>query len=376
MKVKRYIASNAQEAMLKVKTELGVNAVILHSRKIKRPGISGFFKKPLIEMVAAIEDNDKKPIEYKTRLNEKKNIQPKEESNKMEQLQQQVGNIQDLLNNFIEKVELNPQRDTAKNPTMFEKYYDLLSQKNIEKSIIEKILNIAKKRISFSEDNEEAICKTIKMVIKEYLGVAEPMKEEMGQKIILFVGPTGVGKTTTLAKLAAKLSIGQNKSIGFITSDTYRIAAVEQLRTYGEILGIPVKVIYESQEIEEAIKGYSDKDIILIDTAGRNHKSSIQLEEIKEMIQYIKDPEIFLVMSATTGYKDIMNIVNAYEFLDDYRLLFTKLDESDGFGNILNTKIFTGKNLSYVTIGQSVPDDIEIADPEKIANAIVGESNE
>ncbi|WP_129596965.1 flagellar biosynthesis protein FlhF [Anaerophilus nitritogenes] len=376
MKVKRYIASNAQEAMLKVKTELGVNAVILHSRKIKRPGISGFFKKPLIEMVAAIEDDQKKKIEYKNISNEEKSIKPKEESKKMEQLQKQVGNIEDLLNNFIDKVEKNPQRDTAKNPTVSEKYYNLLLEKNVEKNIIEKILNISKKRISFSEDHEDAICKTIKMVMKEYLGEPEPMKEEAHQKIILFVGPTGVGKTTTLAKLAAKLSIGQNKSIGFITSDTYRIAAVEQLRTYGEILGIPVKVIYESQEIEEAIKDYADKDVILIDTAGRNHKSSTQLEEIKELIQYIKNPEIFLVISATTGYKDIINIVNGYEFLDDYRLLFTKLDESDGFGNILNTKIFTGKNLSYVTVGQSVPDDIEIADPEKIANAIVGKLDE
>ncbi|QEK12257.1 flagellar biosynthesis protein FlhF [Crassaminicella thermophila] len=374
MKVKRYIANNTQEAMLKVKMELGANAVILHSRKIKRPGITGFFKRPLIEMVAAIEENTEKKTNMQ---NEKRIIENHSEANKIEELQYQVGNIQNMLNNFINKMESTDKKNEFRRSELFEKYYNHLLDNNVEKSVVDKIMNIAKKQMSFSSENEEAINKAIKIIIREYLGDISPINENIvEQKRIVFVGPTGVGKTTTLAKLAAKLSIANNKSVGFITADTYRIAAVEQLRTYSEILGIPIKVIYEPEEIGAAIESYKDKDIILIDTAGRNHRALDQLEEIKKLISYIQNPDVFLVISAATGYKDTKSIIEAYKFMKDYHLLFTKLDETSAIGNILNTKILTGKNLSYVTTGQSVPDDIEVANPEKIADIIVGELHE
>ncbi|TCO79929.1 flagellar biosynthesis protein FlhF [Marinisporobacter balticus] len=370
MKVKRYIANNTQEAMLKIKTELGVNAVILHSRKIKRSGIIGFFKKPLIEMVAAIEENNEQNRKRINTQSERKNINKQGETDKIDELQYQVGNIQNMLNNFIHNID---EKKEPKKPALFEKYYSQLLENNIEKNIVDKIMNIAKKQMSFSNENEEAINKAIKIIIREYLGASQFVREkDDGQKRIVFVGPTGVGKTTTIAKLAARLAIGEKKSVALITADTYRIAAVEQLRTYSEILDIPIKVIYEPEEIEDAIEGYKDKDIILVDTAGRNHRSLEQLDEIKKLMNYIENPDVFLVISATTGYKDIRSIIDSYQFIEDYSLLFTKLDEANGFGNILNTKILTGKNLSYLTTGQSVPDDIEIANPEKIANIIVG----
>ncbi|WZL74861.1 flagellar biosynthesis protein FlhF [Clostridiaceae bacterium 35-E11] len=374
MKVKRYIASDTQEAMLKVKAELGTNAVILHSRKIKRPGIMGIFRKPLIEMVAAIDESNEKQENKTNMIADRKNTNTQDELNTIEVLQSQVENIQDLLSNFIHKVEQVDNHVKEKEPLLFSKYYDLLLSNNVEKSIVDKIMKIAHKQVSFSSENEEVIKKALKIIIKEYLGTPKPIIEkDKDQKRIVFVGPTGVGKTTTLAKLAAKMSILGNKSVGLITADTYRIAAVEQLRTYGEILDIPVKVIYEPQEIQEAIEQYYDKDIIFIDTAGRNHRLENQLEDVNKIISYVENPEVFLVISATTGYTDITNIIQAYDFIKRYKLLFTKLDESNAIGNILNTKLLTKKELSYFTTGQSVPDDIEIANPEKIANIIVGE---
>ncbi len=229
-------------------------------------------------------------------------------------------------------------------------------------------------QIKFTPENEEAIKKAIRVIIKEYLGPPSPVRDsENLAKIILFIGPTGVGKTTTLAKLAAQFSIKDNKSVGLITSDTYRIAAVEQLRTYSEILDIPLKVIYDPEEIKEAIDELRDKEVILIDTAGRNHKIEEQLLETKSIINNVPNPEIFLVISATTTYKDIKSIIQSYSFIEDFKLIFTKLDESTTAGNILNTKVMTGKDLSYFTTGQIVPDDIEIASPEKIVDLIVGE---
>ncbi|MBS3994717.1 MAG: flagellar biosynthesis protein FlhF [Alkaliphilus sp.] len=370
MKIKRYIANDAQEAMVKVKAELGTDAVILHSRKIKRPGFFGFFKRPLFEIVAAIEEdegNNKRKIAY--------NNEPKpktdNEHDKFKALQNQLDNMQGLIINFMKKDEKLKEN---KEDSIYNKYFNIFIENDVDDHIAYKILNIAKKQINFTHENEDAIRKTLKLIMKEYFGNPNPILQREGErKTFIFVGPTGVGKTTTLAKLAAKMSIVDTKKIGLITSDTYRIAAIEQLRTYSEILGVELKVIYEPNELNEALRLFKNKDVILIDTAGRNHKIEDQLKEAKEIISLIENPEIFLVMSATTTYKDVKSIINSYGFLDQFKLIFTKLDESTTLGNILNTKIITGKEIAYFTTGQIVPDDIEIASPDRIVNSIVGE---
>lgn len=215
---------------------------------------------------------------------------------------------------------------------------------------------------------------TVRIIVKEILEEPYTIDESgKGKRVFVFVGPTGVGKTTTLAKLAARLSLINNKTVGLVTADTYRIAAVDQLKTYSEILGLPLKVIYEPEEISDALNRYNDKDCVLIDTAGRSHKSEELLQDLKGILTYVENPEIFLVISMTTGYKDIKSILDSYDFLDDYKLLLTKLDEASSLGNVLNIKLETGKPLSYFTIGQSVPDDIEVASVDKIADYIVGE---
>lgn len=379
MKVKRYIGNDPQETMLKIKSELGSNAVILHSRKIKKPGFFGFMKKPLIEMVAAIEENKEKPERdiQKGKLTAIASNPPHQEGSKIDLLQNQIGNIENLLNNVLDKIGYNQDDKGNHQEALYKKYHDLLVVNDVDPQIADKLLTIVRKQVSFTEDHEEAILRTIRIAVREYLESPETIGDNFEKKrIIVFVGPTGVGKTTTLAKLAAKLSITKGKRVGVITSDTYRIAAVEQLKIYSEILSIPIRIVYEPNEINEAIEAFSDRDVILIDTAGRNHKNEEQLEEIKTLIKHITDPEIYLVMSATTGNRDITNIIKSYQFIENYRIIFTKLDEAVTIGNVLNAKIKTGKKLSYVTTGQSVPDDLEIAQPDKLANMIVGEFHE
>jgi len=191
------------------------------------------------------------------------------------------------------------------------------------------------------------------------------------QQVLALVGPTGVGKTTTIAKLAANFALNNQKSIALITSDTYRIAAVEQLKTVGDIIGIPVEVVFTPQNMKNSIINHSDKDLIFIDTAGRSHKHALQMGELKGFLDAAEPDEIFLVLSATTKYKDMLEIVVKYEKLNFNRIIFTKLDETSTYGPILNVIQKTKKYLSYVTTGQSVPDDIEIADQDKIAQLIL-----
>jgi len=276
-----------------------------------------------------------------------------------------------MLSNVLDKMNHEPKDDI---PNPLEKYENLLEKNNIAKPVIDKILSIVKRQISISDKNDQSIKNAIKLIIKDYLGKPYDINtDSLDKKVLFFVGPTGVGKTTTLAKLAAKLSIVDNKSVALITADTYRIAAVEQLKTYSEILGVPLTTIYESNELPTAIENYKNKDYILIDTAGRNHKDSELLNELNNLISFVDSPEVFLLISLTTGYKDVESIIKSYKFLRDYKLIFTKYDEASLIGNILNVKFLTSKQLSYITTGQGVPDDIEVANSEKIANYIVGE---
>ena len=188
----------------------------------------------------------------------------------------------------------------------------------------------------------------------------------------MFVGPTGVGKTTTIAKIASYFTLNLNKKVALITADTYRIAAVEQLRTYANILNIPIKVVYTAQELNEAIGFFKEKDIILVDTAGRSFNNNEHQDEIVELVNKIKEKEVFLVLSLTTKYKDLVSITKAYERIPEYKIVFTKLDETSSYGNILNIKRKTGVKLSYVTFGQNVPDDISELNPHVIAKKILG----
>ena len=211
-------------------------------------------------------------------------------------------------------------------------------------------------------------------IISELMGIPDTIKmdEGAGPRVVICIGPTGVGKTTTLAKIAANYTLNHKKQVGFITADTYMIAAVEQLKTYAEILGLPVSVIYSTSEVREAIENYSDKDLILIDTAGRSYKNKSQFEELKALIAASNADEVYLVLSMTTSSRNCREILNNFRFLRNYKIIFTKIDEAPSAGVILNSRYITGRNLSYITTGQSVPDDIEVANIDRLTKFFLG----
>ena len=195
-----------------------------------------------------------------------------------------------------------------------------------------------------------------------------------GQRAVVLVGPTGVGKTTTIAKIAANFSLIDAKKVGLITVDTYRIAAVDQLKRYAEIIGIPLHVAFDPQELKEGIAKMKDRDLILIDTAGRSQNNFLQINELKNYLQDV-DAEIHLVISATTKSTDVDEIVRAFGQVSIDRVIITKLDETTSYGVILQTCQRTRDPLYFLTTGQGVPEDIEVATGEKLAQLILGTCN-
>jgi flagellar biosynthesis protein FlhF len=203
-----------------------------------------------------------------------------------------------------------------------------------------------------------------KHITKEFfreLAESFPVSACENAKIQFFVGPTGAGKTTTIAKLAAYFSLEKKKKCSLITTDTYRISAIDQLRAYSEIIGIDLQAVYSPDDIQDVIQNCKYSDIILVDSAGRSQKNREHMDELAAFMQELNPDCVHLVLSAATKESDLIAIANKYKKLGVSRLLFTKLDETMKLGNIFNVVQTVGIPVSYFTIGQSVPDDIETA---------------
>jgi len=389
MRVKRFVANNIQEAMLQVKIEMGKDAVILHTRRFKEGGFLGFFAKEFVEVTAAT-DNDypaaKNEPAQELPVNKKEIVWPQiteetEETDEEFEVTEEsmiksgsndLSDMKKLMQEMMEQIE-NASLNIGLNK-IGEQFYQCLIANDVEEKLAKRLVkrcleNIPPARFEDTNYIREQFLENISRILKKPKPIILPKKRK--QQVYALVGPTGVGKTTTIAKLAANFAITHQKSIALITSDTYRIAAVEQLKTVGDIIGVPVEVVFTPQGMKNSIINHSDKDLIFIDTAGRSHKNALQMGELKGFLDAAEPDEIFLVLSSTTKYKDMLEIVANYEKINFSRIIFTKLDETSTYGPILSTIHKTKKYLAYFTTGQSVPDDIEIADQKKIAQLIL-----
>jgi len=390
MLIKKFQGASEQEALQLAKQELGKDVIITHIKSIKPKGIYRLFKKPLVEITAAVDEEriyekknyqqiaeelKKNPYEFRVNKGEEKSsaIEQKLDSLQImleKQLREQVSTA-------VEK-EKEKETETTEEQTAamacVQMIYNQLIANEVEEVYANKV--IAEIEQSLKPDaTVDNILSTIyqKLVLK--LGETRELSFEEGKtKYVFFIGPTGVGKTTTIAKLASSLKLGKKAKVALFTADTYRIAAVDQLRSYATILGIPLRVIYSETEIKEAVEEFKEYDIVLIDTAGRSHKNREQRDDIEKLLLAVPEEcrEIYLVLSATTKYKDLVKITETYSAIARYNLIFTKLDETSGIGNIFNIKMLTGAPLSYTTFGQSVPDDISKINPQAVAKQLLG----
>ena len=279
------------------------------------------------------------------------------------------------LKNIMKNIPIDKNESNDLEPFM-DKWNKRLINNGVDPSVSSKLLKEIEEQFNLKEKDNETIKKIVKYSLIETLGTPQPIQINEKQKIIYFIGPTGVGKTTTLAKIAANLVLENKYDIGLITSDTYRIAAVEQLKIYSEILQLPLEIAYNSDDMTKSLNSFNTKDVIFVDTAGRNHNDYLQLEELKKIMNATENKEVFLLINATIDFKVLSNLLDKYDFIDDFKLIITKIDEADNYGNILNIKYFSKKELSYYTTGQNVPDDIKTVNLDDIVEKLIEEKNQ
>lgn len=256
---------------------------------------------------------------------------------------------------------------------LFEVYLNLIQQEvaeDIARDLVEKLRSeLSPQQLA----DRAAITARLQDFIAQMIPTQVPVAGNIGRpRVIVLIGPTGVGKTTTIAKLAANLKLRQNRQVGLITIDTYRIAAVEQLRTYAQIIKVPLSVVITPEELRAAIEEMADMDVILVDTAGRSQRNAERLDELKGFLAAARADEVHLVLSTTANQKNLQSAMEQFGALGADRLILTKLDEAVSFGMILNIVRRMDAALSFVTTGQDVPDDIEVGEGRKLAQRIVG----
>jgi len=420
MTIKKFQGKTEAEATEKAKKELGDGCVIMNVKEVKPKGVFSFLKSVTYEVTAAVEEREKnydssaaiKNVQRAKSINvvadEKIKIEPAqktetipeqpkkssaiemfsrtaEKNNNETELEKKISNLQNMIDKEIaeKKVEektvvqtVIPEKTKRKSENFgfIKTAYEVLIENEVDEKYVNQIMDELEKA-KWGGNSVDSILSAVyqKLILK--FGQPHTIELKTKPQVVFFIGPTGVGKTTTIAKIASKFKMDYGKKIAFITADTYRIAASEQLKTYANILVAPMSVVYSSEELNDAVSQFKDYDLILVDTAGLSHKNNEQKANVKALIEsldskYSKD--VFLVLSSTTKYKDLIEIADTYKEVTDYNLVFTKLDETGCYGNLLNVHLHTGAALSYVTNGQNVPDDLEVFDTQKIVKQLLG----
>ncbi len=274
--------------------------------------------------------------------------------------------------------EASPQAepDAVIMPEAYREFHAQLLRQDVEEGIAGELMDQLRLSLAGMEPpDSKVIADRLCDLIASRIRVAAPEAPATAPTgrpwVIALIGPTGVGKTTTLAKLAANYKLRQNRRVGLVTLDTYRIAAVEQLRTYAEIIEVPLRTVQSAGELHQAVHGMTDVDVVLIDTAGRSQNDQPRLNELRAMIAAAGADEVHLLISATANRRCSRNVLDRFGSLGATRIILTKLDEAETYGTILSFSAEPEAPLSFVTTGQDVPDDIEPADPWQLAQRIL-----
>jgi flagellar biosynthesis protein FlhF len=430
MQVKRFQAPSMQEAIQRVKEELGPEAVILKSEVIPRGGVFGLAKKDMVEVVAAVEVPAPEPLPAQTssgggrlgyfstpsgsapetrgqafariltdQIGNAKPVPGKKTSKSppskpaaspagpsakpgvhetpraIESLQSQMDDLRNAVKQMAKRIdpsELN-MREFADLPAPLAHAMMSMVENGVEGHIARSLIEKVASSLSVDHFHDKTVLhETLVQETAKLFHVAGPITCVKGKaRVIALVGPTGAGKTTTLAKLAANSKFEFNKRVALISADTYRMSAIEHLNAFAGIAQLPIIAVYSPSELKTALDAYKDKDLIFIDTAGRNSKDAKHIAELKQFMVAARPDEIHLVLSANMKNMDLLDTIRRFRELPFNRIVFAKLDETGSPGGLLTVAAEADCPLSYVTTGQTIPDDIELANPERLSRTII-----
>jgi flagellar biosynthesis protein FlhF len=372
MNLKTYQAQTMAEALASVRRDLGKDAVILNTRSIKKGGIFGFRTKAIVEITATRGVNVLHPDQKRKILKAGPELPaPSILPPTSDHLRQELVLVKQMVQELLHQNKRD--RHPGVPQELFAAYLCLINQQ-VAQEVANDVIDQLKTTLSSDElKNTDKVRALLAQSIEKMIPPADPieLKKTGKAKIIALVGPTGVGKTTTIAKLAANFKLRENKSVGLITIDTYRIAAVDQLRTYAGIINVPLKVVLSPEELRLAVQSMSHLDLILIDTAGRSQNDDLKLRELKNFLQAAGPDEIHLVLSSTASQSVLLSTIQRFSSLNYDHIIFSKLDEAVGLGILLNVMKKLDRAVSYITTGQNVPEDIEPGSADTLARMLV-----
>ncbi len=393
MRVKKFVAESLKSATDRMRAELGPEAIVLSTRSVPRGGMLSFVAKDMIEITAAIDDLPLRPQAgtgsllhgqeaYRAAAGTRRPAPParlRSAGDDPDSRVAPVGAEVRLLREDVDglRTTLREIAGYMKHsrmpslPALLADAYSRLVASGIDTGFAAEITQaVYRKTGDAGLDDPSVVTAGLRAALAAAFTIAPP-PSAVARRTVVLVGPTGVGKTTTIAKLAALDKLTRGRALGLVSADTYRIGAMEQLRTFAGIADIPMEVAYEPADIPGVLETFRDRDVVYVDTVGRSQRGAQDLTDLLEFIEAVEPDEVHLVLSAATGFRTQREVVERFRVLGPNRLLFTKLDETATPGTLARIAADTGLPVAWVTTGQTVPDDIVPADADLLAGMIL-----
>jgi flagellar biosynthesis protein FlhF len=383
MELRTYRASSMQEALMLVRQDLGPSAAVVHTREVGAAGLMRFVRGPRgIEVTASREVNvpsrlaAAEPASPAPRaVASPFDYGPEQSAQFHAEVRGQLSDLQQMVETLSRRTKVNERQELPE--AFFRLYAELIDADIADDEARDLVERVRQEMPEANEAAYESVRLKAQQVLETQIRITGPIVTQPGRRrLVALVGPTGVGKTTTIAKLAANFRLRAKRRVGLITVDTYRIAAVEQLRTYADIIDLPMQVVSTPREMREAVAKMSDLDLILLDTAGRSPRDEVQIQELKSFLTEAQADEVHLVMSSVCSSSTLLKTSERFTEVGATSLLITKLDEASSFGNLWPLLRSCPLPLSYLTDGQNVPDDIQPADRRRLARLVLGQFEE
>jgi len=377
-RIARFEAATMDEVLAKVRSVFGDEGMIVGSRTYRKGGLLGVGGRQIVEVFVADTRSRIAHLRRETLQRAREGVataprgldRSPASGREFEEITDTLSALREDIQGLLAQASERPEFDHP----FLKECYDLLILREVDPRVADCVVReIAKLKLPSGFPTPARIAATVRTQLAKFFVPNPPVDPDARPRVICLVGPTGVGKTTTIAKLAARAMINESKKVGLVTLDTFRIAAVDQLQKYAEIIGVPLRVVSEPAELATAVDACRKEnlDMVLVDSAGRSHRDELKMAEIAEFLSVVPTAEIHLVLSCTTHSGTIDSVAQRFASVEYDRLILTKVDETVAMGAVVAALLKIGKPISYITDGQNVPDDIMVGDPERIADLVL-----